>query len=217
MKILPNNIAVLENDSHISRWVEETGRLDHDEYSIPIILEHIEKGDYVVDAGAFIGDHTIAYLKAVGPTGQVIAFEPNREAYQCLLHNCPKADCIFAGLGDKEQKLRFATDGNVGASHICGLGDKKVDIVTLDSYNLNRLDFFKLDVEGFEISALVGATKTILKHRPMMWVEVNEGALQRNGKTPLDLLSFIRHELGYAITPYPEFDVAQYDLLCKPL
>ncbi len=217
MKLLPNNIAVIDGDTHISKWVEEHGRLDHDEYSLGLILPHIKEGDWVVDAGAFIGDHTVAYLKAVGPTGKVIAFEPNPDAYNCLFHNCPDAQKVHAGLGDKEQKLRFSTSTNFGASHICGLGDKKVDILTLDSFNLPRLDFLKMDVEGFEISALTGAKATILKYRPVMWIEVNEHALQRNGETPLSLLTYVNSQLGYEITPYPESGILQYDILCKPL
>jgi FkbM family methyltransferase len=216
VKILSNNFAVLENDSHVSRWVEETGRLDHDQYSLSYILKYIKEGDCVVDAGAFIGDHTLAYLKAVGPRGKVIAFEPNPEAYQCLLHNCPEAECVLAGLGDKEQKLYFAVDQNVAASHISCLGDREVNIVTLDSYKLNRLDFLKLDVEGFEISALRGAKKTIDRFRPTMWIEVNEGALNRNHETATSLLNFIQSDLCYESTPFPEVNPYQYDILCRP-
>lgn len=51
MKILDNNIAVLEGDTHISKWVQETRRLDHDEYSLSLILPHLDPGDWVVDGG----------------------------------------------------------------------------------------------------------------------------------------------------------------------
>jgi hypothetical protein len=36
---------------------------------------------------------------------------------------------------------------------------------------LARLDFFKLDVEGYEVPALTGALATIKRHRPWIWVE----------------------------------------------
>jgi len=66
VKILDNGIAVIEGDTHISSWVESTGRFDHDQNALPIILEHIKEGDWVVDGGAFIGDHTKAYKDKVG-------------------------------------------------------------------------------------------------------------------------------------------------------
>ena len=79
-------IHVLEGDQ-ISGWVEETGHLDHDQNFLPKILEHIKAGDTVVDAGAFIGDHTIAYATRAGRRGKVLAFEPNEKAAECLRHN----------------------------------------------------------------------------------------------------------------------------------
>jgi len=217
VKILPNNIAVLENDSHISRWVEETGKLDHDEYSLPIILKHIKEGDYVVDAGAFIGDHTVAYAKAVGSTGRVYAFEPNLSAYECLVYNCPSAITIKAGLSDKPRSQFLSVAENAGASRISACGDRVVPVVALDSYDLPKLDFFKLDVEGFEVSALKGAKKTITKHRPIMWIEVNEHALQQRDESPISLITYLRSELGYGLESFPPEEGPQYDLLCKPL
>jgi hypothetical protein len=51
------------------------------------------------------------------------------------------------------------------------MADRRVDIVSIDAMALPGLDFFKLDVEGYEVSALRGALKTIKKHRPWIWVE----------------------------------------------
>ncbi len=81
------SIAVIEFDSHISSWVEEAGRLCHDSMVHESILPLIKEGDWVVDAGAYIGDHTIAYAEKVGSRGRVIAFEINPPALECLKHN----------------------------------------------------------------------------------------------------------------------------------
>jgi FkbM family methyltransferase len=212
MKILPNGIAVIEGDTHISKWVEDHGCLDHDAYALPIILEHIKEGDWVVDAGAFIGDHTIAYIRAVGSSGKVIAFEPNPVAYECLVHNCPDATAFNVGLGDKREELKLAIDNNAGASHIGGDG-QAIKVITLDSMPFKRLDFIKMDVEGFELMALNGARKTIETHKPTMWIEINAGALGRQGATPEPIFEMLK-EIGYEITLYPEDGGPQYDILC---
>jgi hypothetical protein len=47
----------------------------------------------------------------------------------------------------------------------------EVEICTIDSLDLNRLDFIKVDVEGMEISVLQGGVKTIEKYRPLCWIE----------------------------------------------
>src|SRR5262249_37578392 len=82
-KMLTNDIWVLEGDQ-ISNWVEQEGRLDHDQNFLPGILEHIKPGDTVIDVGAFIGDHTVAYA---AKAKKVIAFEPNPLAFECLKYN----------------------------------------------------------------------------------------------------------------------------------
>lgn len=213
VKILDNGIAVIEGDTHISRWVEESGRLDHDEYALPIILDHIKEGDWVVDAGAFIGDHTRAYLDKVKTSGRVFAFEPNPNAFECLVHNCPEARCEPFGLSDLEGSAGLLVNENGGASRLYD-GDS-ITIVKLDNYDLPKLDFLKLDVEGWELKALRGAESTIDIHRPVMWIEINKGALNEQGVEPKDVIKFAL-DYGYEVIPYPDEGGPQYDILCIP-
>jgi len=217
MKILHNGIAVLENDTHISAWVEESGRLDHDQYALPIILQYINPGDTVVDAGAFIGDHTIAYEEAVGPTGTVRAFEPNQESFACLKRNCKHAINYNIGLSDHHHDGVMAPHENAGMCRMAPVSEGSIyaRLAPLDQWNLDRLDFIKIDVEGFEVRAIQGARETILRHKPIMWVEVNELALMQQGESEESLLSLI-YSLGYTITAYPEKG-SQYDALCEPI
>lgn len=215
MKILPNGIAVIEGDTHISQWVIDTHRLDHDEYTLGLVLPHIEEGAWVVDAGAFIGDHTTAYIKKAGPKGKVFAFEPNPAAYSCLCHNCPEAVTFNCGLSDKDATVNYSHNENAGAGHI-EFKAGSVKLVTLDSLNLRRCDFLKIDIEGCEYEALLGAQETIARCRPFMWIEVNEGALARRSSTPEKLLCLIEKQYGYKTNPYPPEQGPQYDILCTP-
>lgn len=215
MKILTNGIAVIDGDSHISKWVEESGRLDHDQNALPIILEHIKEGDVVIDAGAFIGDHTIAYTKAVGINGSVIAFEPNPIAFQCLVHNCPSVYAFNYGLNSRAGSSFLQINENVGASSL-GESGEAVKLMCLDELNLERLDFIKMDIEGYEVKALKGAVNLINKFRPKMWIEVNSLALGKQGSSAVDLLNAVV-AMGYSFSAYPEQGGHQYDILCLPI
>lgn len=217
MKILDNGIAVLEVDSHISMWVQETGRLDHDQNLLPVILPYIKPGDWVIDAGANIGDHTFAYLKATGSSGVVLAFEPNPNAFQCLKHNCPTALAYPFGLSHKTGMMDFVPMDNAGASFLQpGIGT--VFVLALDSVHVPRLNFFKLDIEGMEMDALLGSEKTILRTKPIILIEVNSFALDRNKTSPKGLIEYIE-SLGYEkkkVYESDNFDAPQYDLLFLP-
>ena len=212
MKILPNNIAILENDTCLCKWIQSEGRLDHDQNSLPGILKLIRPGDTVVDVGAFIGDHTIAYARAVQEHGNVYAFEPNPAAFECLEHNMQLFNsviCINKALGSEEGSATLNLDNNVGASHLTAQ-QGPIKIGTLDIELAGKpVQFIKIDVEGFELQTLKGATNTITKFKPIMYIEVNEGALNRQGTTGKELMDYIV-SLGYRLKGVelgPQFDV----------
>ena len=71
------------------------------------------------------------------------------------------------------------------------------------------------DREGWELKALRGAEETINRHKPVMWIEINAGALAQNGVEAKDVMKWL-FEHKYDFSPYPEEGGAQYDLLCIP-
>ena len=218
MKILTNNIAVLARDSHISSWIEQEGRLCHDKCVGLFILPLIPVGGTVVDGGAFIGDHTIAYLEKVGPTGRVLAFEPNPDAMECLQHNCPRAEFHLYALGRTYERSKLEIHENAGASRLAPIGTADVFVMPLDAIKFDRLDFIKLDLEGSEVAALQGAAKTIAQHRPVMVIEMCDGHLQRQGSSAEELQTLLT-SWGYryrSLNPGLNMDEPQLDLLCEP-
>jgi FkbM family methyltransferase len=194
-----NGHWVIDKDTHVGQWVESSGRLDHDTWLLSILFRYVRPGDTVLDVGANIGDHTIAYLDWVTPTGEVRAFEPNPEAYECLIRNCPGAIAYNVGLSDCRDERSLTVDQNAGASHL-GTGDGIVcKVQALDDYGwafYEPVDFIKVDIEGYEVNFLKGARKTILKWHPIMCMEVNMGALLRAGSSEQELLATVE-SLGY--------------------
>lgn len=212
---------VIGGDKWISAWVEAKGQLQHDYQTLPLIMPEINAGDIVVDAGANIGDTTGPLLERVGPTGKVYAFEPNRDAFACLVKNCPAACCYCVALSNEAVSYPFARTENAGASHITeNYSDETVQAITLDSFKLDRVDFLKIDVEGFESHVLCGAETTINACHPKMLIEINEGALQRNGTSQIAVLSWL-HDHGYQWWPVVgcnlEQGLPQYDVLARYL
>lgn len=221
MKILSNGIAVIDTDTHISKWVEQEGRIDHDRTIELSITPHINEGDWVVDCGANIGSHTIPYAVKVGEKGKVLAFDVYGPALECLLHNSKaysQIDVHPCGLSDRFETLALMSGENAGASYLDGNiwrgYSSVVKCYPLDSMTLPRLHFMKIDCEGYELFALRGAWRTIKRYRPKLFVEINPGALARNHVTPSDLTDFL--DLFNYNYEQVGGGADQHDLLCLP-
>lgn len=221
MKITSNNIAVIEGDECISKWVEETGRLDQDRNMLPIVLRHISKGDVVIDCGGYIGDMTIAFAKAVHNGGVVIAFEPSKDAFECLVYNMQDVShivvCVNKGLGSENKRMSIQkVETNDGMNYLVDGDD--IEVIRLDDYKLVRLDFMKIDCEGHELEVLKGAEKTIEKFRPKMLIEINQMTLERSGISRQDIYKWLRQR-GYKIENIYKgqgLDEYQMDIICLP-
>lgn len=218
MKILPNGIAVIENDSHHALWIEMCGKLIHDPWMADNICRHLHHGDVAFDCGANIGTITAAMID-VGAT--VYAFEPNLKAAECLERNCPEAYLYTVGLSDSAGSAKMNQLENAGASHISEEG-VPVEIETIDrmvfdpKFPIPIPSVIKMDIEGYELKALRGAVDTISQAHPVLILEVNRGALERAGDSEYALLEFVAR-LGYSwsiLQPDCKRGDEQYDIEC---
>lgn len=215
--ITGKEVAIIEGDTHISEWVKQNGRLDHDRSLLPVIAKYIPNGGTAIDVGAYIGDHTIFYAQRVGQHGKVVAFEPNPIPFECLEYNMqkfPNVQVLNMGASDTDEGISIQQDSNVGASRPKQGGD--IQCITIDSLNLDRCDFIKMDCEGFELKALKGAMETILKHRPVMLIEINDHALKAQGLSRNDVLQYVS-DLGYTFRNVYEghgMEGVQLDVIC---
>lgn len=223
-----NGLWVINGDTHLTKWVEETGRLDHDR-TIDKLLEFIPQGGTAIDVGAAIGDHTIAYARKAGPNGRVFAFEPNPVAFRCLALNSfefPQITPLNIGLWSHAAELGYSTDGqNWGASRVNTDGKESIRVCDLDGIAgcMKRLDFMKIDAEGSEPAILYGARRAIHEFRPVMFIELNKGMLNARGTSPIELVKLIE-DMGYAVQDFDplfaddrSFSRDQADIICRPL
>jgi FkbM family methyltransferase len=217
MKITREGFAVVEGDMLLSRYVEEQGRLDVDYPTTDLMLPYIPEGGIVVDVGACIGDHTVAYSQMVGPQGKVYAFEPNPIAFECLLYNTKGYSNVVAcgfGLSNFNGNVNVKVDAyNVGATRLVDYTDAGLHstVLRLDDIakDWTRLDFMKIDAEGHEPWILDGAKETLRRLHPVMLIEIQTEMLAHNGFTPKDVYDRLAN-LGFG---FSEGDRHSYDLL----
>jgi FkbM family methyltransferase len=226
----PQGWWVLRHDTHLSRWVEQAQRLDHDQPVLQKLAPYLKPATLVYDLGAAIGDHTAFYLRAVGPQGLVIAFEPHPTQFECLRRNCPTALCFPYAVGEVEDDIwLFHEPDVIGGSRLIDPARQwpmtKHRRVTIDNTKLaGPVSFMKIDIEGCEPAALRGARATIMQHRPVIWMEVNPIALERQGYSTNELQDVIENQLRYRVAEfYPPgadwhgYGEIQCDCLCVPM
>lgn len=214
MTILPNGVAVIDGDTHHAVWCAQQG-LIHDRWFADICCRHVRKGGVAIDGGANIGTLTRAMLDA----GAIVyAFEPNREAVQCLGYNCPEAISFNVALGESEARASLTRSSNAGASYIAQSDDGDVWVSRIDDFNLSPT-LLKLDIEGYETMAIRGALKTITRSRPAIVMEVNSPALKRCETSANELLTLVA-SLGYSWTilqPQCKYGDECFDVECLPI
>jgi FkbM family methyltransferase len=189
------------NDIYIGKSLEHYGEWSEGE--IDLFRQVVRPGDIVVDAGAYIGTHALFLAQAVGPQAKVYAFEPQRLLFQMLcanmaLNSITNVDCRQAALGAVRGSIKAPVFDVAAANNFGGFSldwnqpGETVEVVPLDSLDLPSCSLMKIDVEGMELQVLQGATATIGRCQPCLYVE-NDRADQS-----LALTRFI-DSLGYAM------------------
>jgi FkbM family methyltransferase len=173
----------------------------------------LRPGMIVIDGGANIGQYTLLAGTAVGREGAVHSFEPlpvnfDRLSRHVLLNGLRNVTLNRAALWRDERVLSFelpdTCSNNNGAYRARTAVDARtehaVQALTLDCYAnkrwLRSVDVIKLDVEGSEFNALMGARHVLRDHRPYVLMEINRSALKAAGSSLEELWSIVT-DLGY--------------------
>ena len=189
--------AYLVNDLFIGKSLDLYGEWTEPE--LTLLQNFIFPKSVVIDAGAFIGTHTVTFAKMAGYHGFVYAFEPQRIAYNLLcgnvsLNNLLNVKCFNAGLSDLPGKVHVpllapSSKQNFGGLNLMGFSEgDMVQITTVDNLNLKACNLIKADVEGMEANILKGGEKTIRKFKPVLYLENNRRETsEKTIKTVFDL------------------------------
>ena len=146
--------------------------------NLKMIQSMISPESVVIDAGANIGNHSV-FFGGVCRAKQVYAFEPLRETYRLLkrnldLNSLTNVQPINAALGAEPSQANLSkySQANMGASVVEYVTAGDYEVTTIDTLDLQRLDFIKIDVEGRHLPVLQGAQKTIDRCKPLILIEL---------------------------------------------
>jgi FkbM family methyltransferase len=149
-----------------------------EQYRLPGTVE-VERGDVVLDIGAYNGETTLWFADRVGPEGLVLALEPGLQTGEVLRRNVDRnrsaamapIQVLPYAAGAQEGTAPFIA-GAGGASALGIEGDTTVAVTAIDALvveqHLSRVDFIKMDIEGGEMDALRGAKETLTRFTPRL-------------------------------------------------
>ena len=182
-------ISFFKNDTVISRSLRDYGEWAQAE--IEFLLALIGSRDTVLDIGAFIGTHTLAFAKRVNGGGEVYAFEPQPLFFEVLKKNVAQNgmanvklfnSAVSEGVSQAqipELDIRDASNfaGTSILDAVCTTSDDHkhytIDVMTVDQLAIDRCDLIKIDAENMELNVLRGARQTLRAKRPVVFAECN--------------------------------------------
>jgi len=188
---------VYDNDRYLAKSLIELGEFA--EAQVSLFEQLVKPGMIVVDAGANLGAHTVAFAKM---GAFVHAYEPQRAMFHLLcgnvaLNGLQSVHCHRQALGKATGHIPIsvldlnAQENNFGSFRI-DMGGQPLD--TVEMVRLEQpCHFLKVDVEGHEVEVLEGARDMIRACQPWLYVE-NDRA-----EKSAELIDLVR-SLGY--TPY---------------
>ena len=187
-------------------------------YMHRVFEHHIPEEATCIEGGGNLGSHSI---KLGELCGHLHVFEPFPPSLRLLRQNIRANNLTHtvhvhnAGLSDQSGSVRigWSDAGNFGGTFLDEnpLGRKErsaapqqfegtsIRLVTVDSLRLPELSFMKLDIEGYEQKALLGAIETVRRHRPTIVFESWAGHGWVDVEHTRRLMSFLTSGLNYSL------------------
>lgn len=132
---------------------------------------HVKAGDVILDVGAGVGSETIPFSRWVGPSGKVIAVEAHPATFAtlqrtCQLNGVTNVELVHGAVMDSDRPVMISDlPTEVSFENRIGAEGVEVPALTLTDlvrrYNLDRIDFLKMNIEGAELPALQGASAVL--------------------------------------------------------
>jgi FkbM family methyltransferase len=198
-----------------------------------LALEFIKPGDTIIDIGANLGYYSLPFAKKVGKSGQVFSVEPialYRQVLENNLAGLTQVTILPFALGETEGIIHMGNPSEDKHRHGLMRVLKENEVkANADVYevpvknpmqlfgNLEKVDYIKCDIEGYEVPVIPAMRPLIEKLRPIMQIET-EGD---NKNVLMELFKAVNYVTFFAgknrLVPYPDANQhLQGDLIAIP-
>ena len=186
MMIEWQGIWLPDGDTHFIDWMTSSGhtrdgRPTYQYQKYELALSLCQQRRTAIDIGAHVGPWT----RVMALDFEFVqAFEPMAEFGECWRKNMAgsdNADLQAVALGNEKMTVSIVREaGNLGMSHV-GENGLPAEMARLDDFDLQDVDFIKIDCEGYELFVLEGGAETLKRCRPVVCVEQKPGHGARYG------------------------------------
>lgn len=203
-----------------------------------IITKEVHPNDVCMDIGAHIGYFSLLMARLIGKDGKVVAVEPIQSNIEYLHHSMNKNHlqnivlCPIA-VGDKKKKAQADVFIDSDMANLVDSPFKptahahakqELQITTLDklidTIKFKKIDFIKIDVEGYEEYVLKGSHDVLQKNKPTLLIEIHSSSIGHTVYAWLKELNYSILDLDYNQITDHFFDTIesthnQLHILCK--
>jgi FkbM family methyltransferase len=175
---------------------------------IDAVMKYVSGGTACIQAGGNVG---VWAKRFSGLFDTVYTFEPDPYNFACLIKNVPEQNVVKmnAALGHERTLVKVgppdvAHINNCGAYQVLGKG--VIPTFLIDDLNLPICDLMYLDIEGYEMFAILGALDTIERCKPVIALEQKPLPLMY-GYEPESASEFLVKEMGYEVAQRVNRDI----------
>jgi FkbM family methyltransferase len=171
---LPN-----ENDALVQEVTTAGYQIQQRQAIMDLLIKRHCEFEHCLDIGAHVGLWSKPLLDHFE---KITAFEPMPVLHQCFEKNVPldRVTLHKVALGATQGKIKINLDHtDTGGTHISPDGNTEVEMDMLDNFDLGKVDYIKMDVEGYESQVLKGATKLLAEQSPVIHLELKMASLKR--------------------------------------
>lgn len=193
----------------------KTFKEKQDAFEISLMRTYIKPGDHVLDIGANIGFYAEILSGIVGKKGKVHCFEPDITNFKHLKNRCKNLPNVIINnkaVSEKTETIKIYTSKKLNVDHRTYKPDEydqEIDIhaITIDEYlgssfdsaqDDKKINFIKMDIQGFEMSAVKGMTKTLHSTNLKMLSEFWPYGMRKAGTSVWEYFQFLK-QFGFHI------------------